>query len=65
MQRLCIYPQDVVFITGRSASYARELIRDIRFLHKKQRHQVVTIWEFCDYMGLPFDDVFKQINGLK
>lgn len=64
MHRICIYTQDIVFLTARSESYAREILRDIRLLHKKKRHHLVTIAEFCDYTGLPFDDVFNRINGI-
>ncbi|PNQ72116.1 hypothetical protein C1T31_13510 [Hanstruepera neustonica] len=64
MNRICIYTQDVIFLTGRSESYARDLLRDIRLLHKKERFQVVTITEFCDYLGLPYDTVYKSINGI-
>jgi len=62
MQRLCIYTTDVMWITGRSERYAQALLKDIRQLHGKSRLQLVTISEFCDYLGLPFDDVFKMIN---
>lgn len=43
MHRICIYTQDIVFLTARSESYAREILRDIRLLHKKERHHLVTI----------------------
>ncbi|WP_223549320.1 hypothetical protein [Aestuariivivens sp. NBU2969] len=65
MHRICIYTQDIIILTGRSESYAREVLRDIRLLSKKQKHQFVTIKEFCDYVGLPYEDVFNRINKLK
>ncbi len=65
MHRLCVYTQDIIFLTGRSNSYARELLRDIRLLHKKDRHQLITIHEFCNHTGLDYDEVFKSINGIK
>ena len=65
MHRICIYPQDVVWITGRSETYARDLLRDIKLLHHKQSHQLVTIEEFCTYTGLPFEGVFNMINNIK
>lgn len=63
MKRVCIYTHDIILLTGRSESYARELLKDIRLLLKKERHQFVTIAEFCEHTGLPFEDVFNQING--
>ena len=59
---VCIYPQDIVWLTGRNERYAREVIKDIKLLHRKERHQLVTIKEFCDFMGLPYDEVFAIIN---
>ena len=46
--RMCIYAKEISFITGRSERYAREVIRDIRLLHGKDKHQVITIAEACD-----------------
>ena len=65
MHRVCIYAKDIEWITGKSPRCAREIVRDIKLLHKKKKHQLVTIKEFCDYMGLPFGDVFNMINNIK
>lgn len=62
MKRICIYSKDISWITGKSERYAREVIRDIKLLHKKDKHQLVTISEACDYLGLPYEDVFLMIN---
>ncbi|WMI69859.1 hypothetical protein [Mangrovimonas sp. YM274] len=62
MYRICIYPKDVSWLTGKGERSARELIRDIKLLHHKDKHQLVTIKEFCEYTGLPYDDVFNVIN---
>ncbi|WP_242131680.1 hypothetical protein [Aestuariivivens marinum] len=64
MHRICIYTQDIIILTGRSESYAREVLRDIRLLLKKERHQLITIAEFCEHMGLPYEDVFNRINKI-
>jgi hypothetical protein len=61
--RMCIYAKEISLITGRSERYGREVLRDIRLLHGKDKHQVVTIAEACDYLGLPYTEVFKMING--
>ncbi|RYH72775.1 hypothetical protein EVU94_11210 [Flavobacteriaceae bacterium 144Ye] len=64
MQRICIYTTDVIFITGRSERYARDILKDIRLLHQKSKHQLITISEFCEYMGLPYEEVFNMINKI-
>lgn len=63
MNRLCIYPADVAEILNKSISSARSLIRAIKDVKGKKSHQVVTIGEFCEYMDLPYEDVFEMLNS--
>ncbi|MBL0745590.1 hypothetical protein [Chryseolinea lacunae] len=51
-QRAIIYTQDIMRITGRSDRYARQLLRTIRKKLNKQKHQLISISEFCDFMQL-------------
>jgi predicted nuclease with TOPRIM domain len=62
MQRLCIYPKDIMIITGRSDKYGRNLIKKIKEHLNKQQHQVVSVEEFCQYMGLQLETVVKQLR---
>ncbi len=62
MNRLCIYPKDIMIITGRSDRYGRNLIKKMKDHFKKQSHQVVTIEEFCKYMGLQQEIVARQLR---
>jgi hypothetical protein len=62
MNRLCIYPKDVMVITGRSDKFGRNLIKKIKLHFQKQEHQVVSIEEFCKYMGLQSEAVTKQLR---
>jgi hypothetical protein len=59
--RLCIYPKDVQRITGKSESYGRLLLKKIKLHLKKEDHQVITVEEFCQYMGLKKEDVLSFI----
>lgn len=52
MNRLFIYPKDVSAITGKGQRWSQRLLRDIRFAMNKGDHQLVTIKEFSDYMGI-------------
>ncbi len=54
-KRICIYPQDVQLITGKSDRYGRKIIKN------KQKHQPVSIDEFCEYMGLKKEEVIPLI----
>ena len=62
MIRLWIYPKDIMIITGRSDRYGRNLIKKIKEYFQKEQHQVVTVEEFCQYMGLQPDAVAKQLR---
>jgi hypothetical protein len=61
-KRICIYPQDVQLITGKSERYGRKLIRTIKDKLQKEKHQLVTIDEFCDYMGLKKSEIIPFIK---
>jgi ABC-type molybdate transport system ATPase subunit len=51
-KRICIYTKDVQILTGKSERSARNIIATLKLIHSKDRHQLVTIKEFCDYTGL-------------
>jgi hypothetical protein len=60
MNRICIYPKDIQIITGKSERQSRNIITQIRIQNNKEKHQPVTLDEFCNYMGFKTIDV-KQI----
>jgi hypothetical protein len=57
MKRVVIYPKDIMIITGKSERYSRYLIQRIKKHLNKEDHQLVSITEFCVYMGLERDEV--------
>lgn len=65
MKRLCINSAEIAIILGKSQSNAQKLVRIIKDVHKKKSHQPITIREFCEYMDLPYQDVFDMINSVK
>ena len=62
MSRLCIYNKDIQIITGKSERTCRKIMAQIRKLHNKQKHQSVTIEEFCNYLDLNAEEVKKRIK---
>lgn len=56
-QRICIYPKDVMLVTGKSERYCRALLQKIKQRLGKDSTQFVTIEEFCIYSGLKVVDV--------
>jgi len=57
MSRICIYPKDVQVVTGKSERYGRTIIKAIKERLNKEAHQLVTIDEFCDFMGFGISKV--------
>ncbi len=57
MSRICIYPKDIMTVTGRSERYGRTIISKIKESLNKEAHQLVTIDEFCDFMGFEISKV--------
>ncbi|GAB3654959.1 hypothetical protein GCM10028791_25940 [Echinicola sediminis] len=61
-ERSVIYAQDIMFITGRSKSYAYSLLAKIKDYFNKNRHQVVTFDEYAKFHGIPVEKVMEYIQ---
>lgn len=57
MDRICVYPKDVCDITGKSLRYAQQVLQDLRFLLKKEKHQVITKKELATYLNMDPDEI--------
>ena len=64
LQTICIDTKQASIVLGKSISHARTIIRAIKDSHKKKSYQPVTIKEFCDYMDLPYEEVFNMVNNI-
>ena len=65
MKRLCIYPKDVQVITGKSSRHSRYLVHTIKKSLGKQEKQLLTISEFCKFVGLPVSEVEAALEPKK
>jgi hypothetical protein len=63
LDRIIIYPKDVQRITGKSERYGRLLLERIKSHFDKERHQFVTVDEFCSYTGIKFEQVERFLLG--
>ncbi len=57
MKRIFVYPKDVQMLTGKSERHCREIIKQIRLRNKKEKHQLITVSELCEYLGVHPDSV--------
>jgi hypothetical protein len=63
LKRIVIYSKDIERITGRSGRAARKMIARIRKQLGKDKHQLISIGEFCAYTGLPEPEVLEHLYG--
>ncbi len=62
MRRICIYPKDIARITGKSYRQSLRIYNTIKKLKGKDMHQLVTVDEACDYLGLQQEMVSKLVQ---
>ena len=62
VKRICIYTKDIVRITGKSERSGQRLLVQIRKHLKKSSNQVVSVDEFCSFIGLDSDRVKPYIT---
>lgn len=62
MNRICIYPKDIQIITGKSERQCRNIINKIKTTLNKQKHQSITVEEFCSFQGLKVEEVLKLLK---
>lgn len=61
-KRICIYPNDVQLLTGKSYRFSRELLSNLRQALGKEKHQFITFREFANYTGIKLDEIKEQIH---
>lgn len=59
--RVCIYPKDVMIITGKSYSSAVRLLATIRKAYQKPTYSLVSILEFCTYTNLEESELLQRL----
>lgn len=62
MDRIVMYPSDVIMLTDKSESYARKEIQKLKKALNKEKHQKVTIKEYCQYYGLILEEVLGVLS---
>lgn len=62
MDRIVIYTSDIRLLTDKSESYARKEIQSLKRVLNKEKHQKVTIKEYCQYYGFNIDEVLAVLS---
>ena len=50
--RIVIYPKDIQLLTGKSYRHALDLNKEVREYFQKQKHHLLTVYEFAQYTGV-------------
>lgn len=61
-KRVCIYPKDIQRITGKSYRQSTRILNQIRTSLNKSKNSLITINEFCDYIGLKQEQIEHLIK---
>ncbi|HLA54522.1 MAG TPA: hypothetical protein VK623_00345 [Flavobacterium sp.] len=62
MERKILYTKDVQRFTGKSERASRDLLKKVRLHYNKQPEHAVTVYEFCEFLGISHDlfgDILK------
>lgn len=62
MRRIVIYTADIMILTDKSESYARKEIQNLKRALNKEKHQKVTIREYCQYYGFKIEEVLEVLS---
>jgi len=57
MRRICIYPKDIARITGKSYRQSLRIYNTIKRIRGKQSHQLLSMEEVCEYLGLDKEQI--------
>lgn len=60
--RSCIYAKDIALITGKSYRQACRIHKTIRDFHHKKTGQYLSIKEFCEYTGIPQEEIEEKLK---
>jgi len=59
---MVIHTKDVMFITRKSERTSRNLLNAIREKLGKEKHQMVSVREFCEHTRLREEEVLRELS---
>lgn len=62
-KRICIYPKDIEIVTGKSYRQSTRMLTAMKVKLNKNEDQMVSIEEFCQFIGLKREEVEPLILG--
>lgn len=62
LKRTVIYPKDIQRITGKSERTGRRILERIRKVNGKEKHQLITVSEFSNYIGIDAETIQSYLT---
>lgn len=62
MTRVCITSNDIQILTGKSERQCRNILKDIKVFYKKEKHQMVTVYELAAYLGIDKELIYRVVK---
>lgn len=59
---MIVYTKDIQRITGKSERYGRKIIGKIKAKSGKEKHQLVSLAELCEFLGLKVEETRKYLS---
>lgn len=63
LPRLSVFSSDLQRITGKSERSCQRLMQQIRDVFELKQHQLVTIYQVSDYLGIPIKKLVPFLKG--
>ena len=60
--RAVINAKDIQKIMGRKRTFSYKILRNIRKKFQKEPYQLITVREFCEFMGLDEELVYRKMG---
>ncbi|MDR0227592.1 MAG: hypothetical protein LBI72_00775 [Flavobacteriaceae bacterium] len=60
--RMCLFPTDIMDLTGKSYKAVLVLMQNIRKTYNKPQKAFISIEEFCTYTGLNEEEVRQNLG---
>ncbi|MBK8516610.1 MAG: hypothetical protein IPL55_10125 [Saprospiraceae bacterium] len=60
--KVIIYPKDIASSLVRATDHLGNYFKKSAYTIPKGKHQVVTVQEFCEYMGIAGDEILTVIK---
>jgi len=63
LTKLFLDVEDVMIVHNKSKNWAYDRLKNIMSHYHLERHQRVSIYQFCEYEGIPVEKFYKALES--